>query len=37
VHAIGAARLRATGLLEHPDIGGWLTTIVRQVEGEREN
>jgi phosphotransferase system enzyme I (PtsP) len=24
VHAIGAARLRAAGLLDHPDIGPWL-------------
>jgi phosphotransferase system enzyme I (PtsP) len=24
VHAIGAARLRKAGLLEHPDIGSWL-------------
>jgi phosphotransferase system enzyme I (PtsP) len=28
VHRIGAARLRAAGLLEHPDIGPWLQTLV---------
>jgi len=28
VHAIGAARLREAGLLEHPDIGNWLQKIV---------
>jgi phosphotransferase system enzyme I (PtsP) len=30
VHAIGAARLRAAGLLEHPDIGSWLRQIVER-------
>jgi phosphotransferase system enzyme I (PtsP) len=30
VHAIGAARLRATGLLEHADIGPWLQQIVER-------
>jgi phosphoenolpyruvate-protein kinase (PTS system EI component) len=29
VRAIGAARIRASGLLEHPDIGTWLENIVR--------
>jgi len=28
VHAIGAKRLRESGLLSHPDIGPWLTSIV---------
>ena len=28
VHAIGAARLRESGLLDHPDIGPWLRSIV---------
>ena len=28
VHAIGAARLRAAGLLDHPDIGPWLRQVV---------
>ena len=32
VRAIGAARLRAAGLLEHPDIGSWLRTIVEPAE-----
>ena len=30
VHAIGAARLREVGLLEHPDIGSWLRSIVER-------
>jgi phosphotransferase system enzyme I (PtsP) len=30
VHAIGAARLRDSGLLEHPDIGPWLRQIVER-------
>jgi signal transduction protein with GAF and PtsI domain len=30
VHAIGAARLREAGLLEHPDIGSWLRSIVER-------
>ncbi len=30
VHRIGAARLRAAGLLEHPDIGPWLQTLVEK-------
>ncbi len=30
VHAIAAARLIRSGLLEHPDIGSWLATIVQQ-------
>jgi phosphotransferase system enzyme I (PtsI) len=33
VHAIGAARLRAAGLLDHPDIGSWLRPIVEKAEG----
>jgi phosphotransferase system enzyme I (PtsP) len=33
VRRIGAARLRAAGLLEHPDIGSWLRTIVETAEG----
>ena len=33
VHAIGAARLRASGLLEHPDIGDWLKDLVNDGEG----
>jgi len=28
VHRIGAARLRDAGLLEHPDIGPWLRTLI---------
>jgi phosphotransferase system enzyme I (PtsP) len=28
VHQIGATRLREAGLLEHPDIGPWLRTLV---------
>jgi phosphotransferase system enzyme I (PtsP) len=32
VHAIGAARLRATGLLDHPDIGQWLRQMVERRE-----
>ena len=31
VHAIGAERLRSVGLLDHPDIGAWLRTIVERV------
>jgi phosphoenolpyruvate-protein kinase (PTS system EI component) len=31
VHAIGARRLRESGLLDHPDIGPWLTSIVRGI------
>ena len=34
VHAIGAARLRASGLLEHPDIGPWLRQRVDQAAPE---
>jgi phosphotransferase system enzyme I (PtsI) len=30
VNAIAAARLRATNLLEHPDIGTWLRGIIEQ-------
>ena len=32
VHAIAAARLRQTGLLDHPDIGSWLRPIVEKEE-----
>ncbi len=32
VRAIGAHRLRAAGLLDHADIGPWLTTIVEEAE-----
>jgi phosphoenolpyruvate-protein kinase (PTS system EI component) len=32
VHAIGAARLRKTGLLDHADIGPWLRPIVEAAE-----
>jgi len=28
VRAIAAARLRAAGLLDHPDIGGWLRSVL---------
>ncbi len=31
VHAIGAARLRESGLLDHPDIGPWLRSIVEGI------
>jgi phosphotransferase system enzyme I (PtsP) len=31
VHQIGAARLRDAGLLEHPDIGPWLQTLIDKV------
>ncbi len=31
VHRIGAARLRDAGLLEHPDIGPWLRTLIGKV------
>jgi hypothetical protein len=30
VHDIGAARLCESGLLEHPDIGSWLRSIVER-------
>jgi phosphotransferase system enzyme I (PtsI) len=30
VNAIAASRLRAAGLLEHPDIGAWLRGIIEQ-------
>ena len=32
VRAIGATRLRQSGLLEHSDIGGWLQRIVERAE-----
>ena len=28
VHAIASARLRQAGLVEHPDIGGWLSQLL---------
>ena len=31
VHRIGADRLREAGLLDHPDIGFWLRSLVEQV------
>jgi phosphocarrier protein FPr/phosphocarrier protein len=31
VHQIAAARLQDAGLLEHPDIGPWLRTLVEKV------
>jgi phosphoenolpyruvate-protein kinase (PTS system EI component) len=33
VHAISAARLEHAGLLEHPDIGGWLRAVVERHRG----
>jgi phosphotransferase system, enzyme I, PtsP len=30
VHGIGARRLRSSGLLEHPDIGHWLRSVVER-------
>jgi len=33
VHAIGAARLRAAGLLDHPDLGVWLRQVVESSRG----
>ncbi len=33
VHAIGAARLRQVGLIEHPDIGPWLRPIIEAAGG----
>ena len=33
VHAIGAARLRAAGLEEHPDIGPWLAELLEDTVG----
>ncbi len=33
VRGIGATRLRDAGLLDHPDIGGWLQGIVRPILG----
>ncbi len=35
VHAIAAARLRASGLVEHPDIGGWLTQLLENIPAPR--
>ncbi len=34
VHRVSAQRLREAGLLSHPDIGEWLTELVRQTLGE---
>jgi len=34
VHAIGAARLRDAGLLDHPDIGNWLRSVVEPILAE---
>jgi phosphotransferase system enzyme I (PtsP) len=31
VHAIGAERLRQSGLMDHPDIGPWLRNVVEDV------
>jgi len=31
VHAIGARRLSESGLLDHPDIGPWLTRLVSEI------
>jgi phosphotransferase system enzyme I (PtsP) len=31
VHAIAARRLRAAGLVQHPDIGGWLEQLLDEV------
>jgi signal transduction protein with GAF and PtsI domain len=36
VRAIGAKRLRAAGLLDHPDIGPWLREIVEKAESSPE-
>ena len=33
VHMIAAARLRSAGLMEHPDIGSWLTQILEDGSG----
>ena len=33
VNAIGAARLRQAGLVEHPDIGPWLRPIIEAAGG----
>jgi phosphotransferase system, enzyme I, PtsP len=33
VHAMAAARLRAAGLLDHPDIGSWLAGVMGAVAG----
>jgi phosphocarrier protein FPr/phosphocarrier protein len=35
VHRIAAARLRDAGLLEHPDIGSWLQTLIDKVLSDR--
>jgi len=33
VHAIATRRLRESGLLEHPDIGGWLAGVMNGADG----
>ena len=35
VHAIAAARLRASGLVGHPDIGGWLSQLLENTPATR--
>lgn len=35
VHAIAAARLRASGLVGHPDIGGWLSQMLEGIPAPR--
>ena len=35
VHAIAAARLRASGLVDHPDIGGWLSQLLENIPAAR--
>jgi len=35
VHAIAAARLRASGLVGHPDIGGWLSQLLEATPAKR--
>ena len=35
VHGIAAARLRASGLVEHPDIGGWLSQLLENSPASR--
>jgi phosphotransferase system enzyme I (PtsI) len=35
VHAIAAARLRASGLVGHPDIGGWLSQLLENTPAAR--
>ncbi len=35
VHAIAAARLRASGLVDHPDIGSWLSQLLENTPAAR--